>query len=193
MKTNRYRFVKVIAAMLALILALSLAACKKPEPKPADPTDDPATEAPATDVPATDVPAKDYDVDELADSIASGCTFEDQYMAKIEDRDFVLKYYRIAPETVSEKDGVKEVASYSAGSTPDLIFVLKAVDEAGAASALEAVQAMIDSYIQNYTTYGPEQIQKLETAVKIVKGQYLVVVISADNDASSDFVNKLLG
>ncbi|MCR5809764.1 MAG: DUF4358 domain-containing protein [Clostridiales bacterium] len=183
--------VKIIAAVLALVFALSLAACRKPDPKPVDPTNAPVNDT--TEAPATEAPAREYDVDELAKAIREGCTFEDQYVEKIEDRDFILRYYRIDAATVSEKDGAKEVASYSAGSTPDLVLVLKANDEAGAKAALEAVQAMIDSYIENYTTYGPEQINKLETAVKIVKGQLLVVVISADNDAAYETVDKLLG
>ena len=136
--------------------------------------------------------AKEYNVDEIADSIAQNVSFEDQYIAKIEQRDFALNLYSIEPGLVAEKDGVKEAAVYISGSSPEMIVCVKAADEGSAQFVLEAVEELIATYITNYTNYGPDQVEKLETAVKIVKGQYVFVTVSNDNSAAANYINGLL-
>ena len=136
--------------------------------------------------------AKEYNVDEIADSIARNVPFEDQYIAKLEQRDFALNLYSIEPGLVAEKDGAKEAAVYISGSSPEMIVCIKAADEASAQFVLEAVEGLISTYITNYTNYGPEQVEKLETAVKIVKGPYVFVTVSNDNTAAAEHINGLL-
>lgn len=135
---------------------------------------------------------KDYNVDEIADAIAQNVSFEDQYIAKIEQRDFALNLYSIEPTLVADKDGAKEAAVYISGSSPEMIVCIKAVDADSAQLVLEAVEGLINTYITNYTNYGPEQVSKLETAVKIVKGQYVFVTVSNDNTAAANYINDLL-
>ena len=72
-----------------------------------------------------------------------------------------------------------------------MIVCVKAVDEAAAKTVMSAVESKISNYINDYTTYGPEQIAKLESAVKVTNGQYVVVVVSNDNSAAASFVNGL--
>ncbi len=136
--------------------------------------------------------AKEYNVDEIADAIAKGVSFEDQYIAKIEQRDFALNLYGIEPSLVAEKEGVKEAAVYISGSSPEMVVCIKAVDAESASLVLESVERLISTYITNYTNYGPEQVEKLETAVKLIKGQYVFVTVSNDNTAAASFINDLL-
>ncbi len=158
----------VVSIMLVFVLAMALTAC------------------------SGNKKTKDYNVDEIADAIARNVSFEDQYIAKIEQRDFALNLYGIEPALVADKDGAKEAAVYISGSSPEMIVCIKAVDEGSASLVLEAVEGLINTYITNYTNYGPEQVTKLETAVKIVKGQYVFVTVSNDNSAASDYINDLL-
>ena len=55
-----------------------------------------------------------------------------------------------------------------------------------------AVKARIDDYTNNYETYGPDQVAKLQSAVSRTVGQVLITVVSADNGAAQDVLAGLL-
>ncbi|MBO4562801.1 MAG: DUF4358 domain-containing protein [Clostridia bacterium] len=176
----------MLCALLVIAFAASAAACKGGDPKPIDTNDN-------TAAPATQAPAKDLDVDELAKSISENVPFEDEYLTLVEDREFALKFYKIDPALVAEKDGVKQVAVYSASSTPEMIVCVKAVDEASAEQVLEPIKALLKYYAENYTNYGPEQVQKINSAVEVIDGCYVIVAVSNDNTAAGKYIDGLLG
>ena len=163
--------------LLALVFALGAFACNK---KPSGEPD------------KTEAPAKDYDVDELARKIAEGCTFEDEYLALLEDRDFSLKTRNIDAALVDGPEGSKQAAIYASSSTPEMVVCIKAADEASAEKVLEAVKTLINDYATNYSTYGPEQVEKLESAVEVVRGRYVIVAVTAQNQAAETFINTVL-
>ncbi|MBQ3849578.1 MAG: DUF4358 domain-containing protein [Clostridia bacterium] len=174
-------FRTIIAVMLAAVCALALVACSGNEQK--NNGEENNAEQKNT--------GKEYDVEQLAKSIFENVKFEDEYVALVDDKDFALSSYGIDPALVADKDGVKEDAVYVSASTPEMIVCVKAVDEASAKTVMSAVENKISDYINNYTTYGPEQVAKLESAVKVTNGQYVVVVVSNDNSAAASFVNGL--
>lgn len=168
------------AAALVLIAAFCLAgalACNNPEPQPSNPDANKIIE---------------LNVDEIASSIARNCSFEDQYLALVEDRDFSLQSFGIPAELVAGESGSKQAAIYVSASTPEMIVCIKAADESSVGQIEDAVKARINDYINNYTTYGPEQVQKLESAVSTVKGNYVVFAVTADNSAAADYISGIL-
>ena len=159
----------IVSALLVLAIAFALAAC---------------TGAPA---------AKDYDVRALAKSIAENCTFEDAYIEEAPNAEFTLQnFYNVDPALIAGETGAKEAAVYVASSGPEGVICFKAVDEASANTAMELIQNRILEDIEGYKTYGPEKVPFMETAVKIVRGAYVVIAITADNTASASYIEGLL-
>lgn len=176
--------VKLIAILAAVVLTAAVFAACNDKPAPVDPSA-------APDV--TDAPAKDYDVTAVAQAIAENVPFEDEYLAYIDDRDFALTSLGVDAALVAEKDGAKEVASYVSGAYPEMIIAIHAVDETAAASVMEVLEARISNYITNYSTYTPEQVAKLESAVTATRGNYVFVIVSNDNIAARSFLDGQLG
>ncbi len=142
----------------------------------------------------SELPAKDYDVIEIAKSISENVSFEDEYLTPVADIAFELNRDEIALDSIADaEDGSKLAAVYVSGAYPEMIFSLKAVDENAANNALKAVEKIIDNYTNNYTSYGPEQVSKLKSAVKVVRGSYVFVIVSNDNAAAATYLEGLLG
>lgn len=166
----------IVCMLLAVVCAASLAACHRAE----QPTETPA-------------PAKDYNVDEIAAAIAANVPFEDEYLALVPNREFALGTYSIDPALVADENGEKASAIYVSGAYPEMIVAVKAVDEASAGKVMESVKALIKNYIENYTTYTPEQVAKLESAVTVQRGAYVFAIVSNDNAAAESFLSGQLG
>lgn len=162
--------VRIIALLLIAAIAASLIACGK-----------------------KDEPAKDYDVNAVAEKLHSEVPFEDPYLALVANREFALTTYNIDPALVAEENGEKACAIFVSGAYPEMIVAIKAVDEAAAAKVMESVKALIETYIKNYTTYTPEQVVKLETAVTETRGAYVFAVVSNDNAAAAASLKSILG
>lgn len=135
---------------------------------------------------------KDYDVVELAKQIFENCTFEDQYLAEVEDRLFALNLYNIDPALVAEENGVKQSSIYVSSAYPEMIVCIKAVDDVAANSVMEAMKALINNYIENYSNYNPAQIEKLRSAVGRTVREYVVVAVTMDNEASGKFIDSIV-
>jgi hypothetical protein len=169
--------VKAVAViLLAAVAAASFAACHR--------TVEPAV---------TPAPAKDYNVDEIAASVAANVPFEDPYLANVANREFALSTYGIDAALVADENGEKASSIYVSGAYPEMIVAIKAVDEASAAAVMDKVKALIDNYIKNYTTYTPEQVAKLESAVTVQRGAYVFAIVSNDNAAAESYLSGLLG
>ena len=166
----------IVCMLLAAIVAASLTACHR-------------TVQPSV----TPAPAKDYNVDEIAASIAANVPFEDEYLALVANREFALSTCSIDPALVADENGEKASSIYVSGAYPEMIVAIKAVDEASAATVMESVKALIDNYIKNYTTYPPEQVAKLESAVTVQRGAYVFAIVSNDNAAAESYLSGLLG
>lgn len=135
--------------------------------------------------------ARDYNVEELASKIFENCSFEDEYLAQVDDKAFALNLYSIDPALVAEKDGVKQSAIYLSSAYPEMIVCVKAVDANSAKGVEEAMRTLINNYIQNYSNYQPAQINKLETAVIRTAGEYVVVAVTNDNSASAKYIDGI--
>lgn len=171
------KFRTIIAILMALAALFSLAACSKEGKK--------EEEQPPK--------ARDYNVAEIAKGIYENVRFDDEYLVETPAIDRTLcEYYHVDASLIAEKDGAKEAVVYVPSAGPEAIICFKAVDESAANTAMEAIKGRIADDTEGYKTYGPELVPKLETAVEVVKGSYVFVIISADNAAAETYLEGVL-
>ncbi len=134
------------------------------------------------------------DIAGMATRIFNECKFDDTGLAASPNPEFtVCTVYGVDAALIAGEDGAKRVACYTASATPEMIICLEAVDAAAAQKiGGETITSLIATYINDYTNYGPEQVDKLKTHVCIINGTYLIAIVSADNTAAREFANKLL-
>ena len=70
------------------------------------------------------------------------------------------------------------------------IAVFEAVDGDAAKAVQEGMQARLSSQISDYGDYRPQEVPKLESAVVKTSGNYVVLCVSADNDAAADLIEE---
>lgn len=169
--------VKIISCVLLIaMLTVSFAACGSSENGPKN------NEGQTKKV---------FDVKKLAKDIAENCEFEDQYLAAVEDPNFILTLNNIEAGLVAEENGVKQVANYVSSAYPEMVFVAKAVDDAAAEQIYLAMKKVITAYIENYTNYGPEQVEKLNTAVARTVGLYVIIAVTNNNTSAANYIDTV--
>ena len=160
---------KLIVILLACIMLLSAAACSK---TPANISIDPK---------------------DTAQRLIDGCAFEEK-PAIIADSEFAIgKLFGIDLALVA-KDGDSYVGCITVcSSTPETVLAIKAVDEASAKKISEEYLASrVDAYIHDYSNYGPDQLDKLNTCINKVVGQYAFLIITNDNPAAEKLLDELI-
>ncbi len=167
---------KFLAAALAVLLLMGMVAC-------------------GDDTPGDENAPLSFDVTELASEIYSGCSFSDTSLAMVEDRDFALdSLLNVDPALVADGEGGKEVCVYIASATPEFIICIKAVDQDSAKTLYDgSIVPFVEYYIEGYSSYGPEQVPKLENAYVLVEDGYVIVVVSDDSSSTARFINDKLG
>lgn len=105
-------------------------------------------------------------------------------------------------ETLSELDGgglervyridagdVADAAGYTgSGATVDQISVWKGVDTAAADRIWDALRSFLDTQIENYSSYMPDEVPKLEDAVLVRSGDYIALCVSEDPETARQIV-----
>lgn len=88
---------------------------------------------------------------------------------------------------------VKDASFYICGSGayPDEIAVFQMNSSADAETAKAAVQSRLDERIEQFKTYTPDEMYKLDGAFLIVKGNYVILLACADNDKAREIVNGM--
>ena len=133
------------------------------------------------------------DPKDTAQRLIDGCAFEEK-PAIIADSEFAIgKLFGIDLELVA-KDGDSYVGCIAVcSSTPETVLVIKAVDEASAKKISEEYLASrVDAYIHDYSNYGPDQLDKLNTCINKVVGQYAFLIITNDNPAAEKLLDELI-
>ena len=169
------KLIAFVSFVIAAVMAVSFCACSGGK--------QPAVPAPGS-----------LDISGIATRIFNDCTFEDTSLVASPNPEFVLgTVYGADNKLVAGEDGAKSIAVYNTSSSPEMIICAEAVDAASAKKLMdESIKPLIDNYINNYTSYGPEQVQKLKSAVTEVAGTYVICVVSADNAKAAEVVGRLL-
>ena len=102
------------------------------------------------------------------------------------DNDVARKLYQI------EEDTVKNMAVYTGtAAVVDEVSVWEAKDAAAATKIEEAVKSRIESQKTSYASYRPEEVPKLENAVTVRRGNYVVFCVSKDSGQASAAIETL--
>ena len=79
------------------------------------------------------------------------------------------------------------------GATAEELAVFEAKDADAAAALVEKLQARNADRIENYADYIPAEVPKLENAVILSGGRYVVLCVATDASAVRELAEKTLG
>lgn len=131
-------------------------------------------------------------VDGFGRNLIKSCTFD--YQADVlEDADTAAANLKIDPALLNTVDGKPEIFYSVVAGFPEGVFVIGAKDAASAKTISEGpVKDWLKYNRDGYSTYGPEQVPKIDSAINRVCGRYVIVIVSADNKAAGNVLNGLL-
>jgi len=130
--------------------------------------------------------AYDQDIDIVAlciDALDTGFTAE---MMQLPENKITTFYPLLDMDKMEQVD----VNIESSVAAADEMSVFKVKDEADLKMVEEALDARIDALIQSVLNYNPSQVDRIENAIKIVKGKYVIFVISDDNEAVQKVIDS---
>lgn len=123
----------------------------------------------------------DEKVASLADALNSGVEFGEE-LTKL-DGGGLERVYRM------DSADVADAAGYTgSGATVDQISVWKATDDAAAQRIEDQLKKFLESQIESYADYKPDQVPKLEKAILEKNGLYVVLCVSEDAGAASEVI-----
>lgn len=132
-------------------------------------------------------------ISEVSEAAASEITAA--IMAEIEIPSAIEKtaenlgaYYDIDVATIAEMS----VYICGSGAYPDELAVFKFNDEAGAKAGAEAVQNRLDSQTAIYKDYTPAEMYKLDEAVIITEGNWVVFAACDANARAKEIIESML-
>lgn len=79
------------------------------------------------------------------------------------------------------------------GATAEELAVFETEDSQAAAALAEKLQARNSDRIESYSSYIPNEVPKLENAVIISGGRYVVLCVATDASAVRELAEKTLG
>ena len=121
----------------------------------------------------------------MADTLRAQVSFTDQ-MEKA-DADTVYTLYHLDADLVAEQ-GVY----LSTGATAEEIAVFAAKDAGGAKQIEQAVQARLQTQKDGFADYLPAEMDKLNQAVLVVKGRYVIFCVANDAGQVRSVIDSLL-
>lgn len=95
------------------------------------------------------------------------------------------RVYRIGSEDVAAAAGYT-----GSGATVDQISVWKAADDAAADRIWDTLRDFLDTQIESYSSYMPDEVPKLENAVLERSGEYIALCISEDSAAAREIITE---
>lgn len=139
---------KITAIIIGLALVFSFAACSK-----------------------NDDTTKIYDTVSVAEALNSGMTFSFP-LDKNEHQESICTIYGIDPALCTNA-----VMYSSGGVSADELTVFECVDSAAVETVLQALNVRIDYLIDGYSSYGPDQVPKIESAAVRTSGNTVIFCI----------------
>lgn len=91
---------------------------------------------------------------------------------------------------VTVEDGVKGVMYMSSGSTAEEVAVFTAPDEATASTMKNNVQDFLNDQKTSFEDYIPEEAQRIDDAVLVVNGNYVILCVSGDSDKAQEIIDN---
>lgn len=172
------RLVSLTAALLALAMMLTLAACgNDPEP----PAEDPAGE------PAQTETVGSVDLTAVRDQILADCQITDYVEVAAEGLEQV---YGITADQVAAFAGVNASAS---GAFPQEVVMIQAVDETAAADVAAKMESHLANIAETAASYDPDSLALAESCKVVTDGVYVGLFFSEHYDAMVSAFQSALG
>ena len=112
-------------------------------------------------------------------------TFTDQ-MATL-DKEGACRVYGVDETLVDDCAALR-----GSGATAENFSVWRAVDQDSAEKLEDQLDSFLDSWIEGYSDYKPEEVPKLESAVLEQEGRYVILCVSADNETAEPLIDRVL-
>lgn len=125
------------------------------------------------------------DVEVAADALHANITYEDDM--KVLDGELLGTTY---PELKTE-DVVKSKVYTSLAATTEEIAVFEAKDAAAADRIEAAMKARVTAQKELYESYAPEEAARVQKAVIVKKGNYVLFCVAGDPAKAEAEINKL--
>ncbi|WP_324825040.1 DUF4358 domain-containing protein [Sinanaerobacter sp. ZZT-01] len=124
-------------------------------------------------------------INEVAEALQSGITFEDQ-MNQVELPIFYALY------NLSEEEVDDAVMIGSTGATAEEIAVIKAKSEDMVDKVKEAVSERVEFQKEGFENYVPKELEKLSDPIIVTKGNYVILCVSEDNTKAQEIIDEYI-
>ncbi|MCR4608443.1 MAG: DUF4358 domain-containing protein [Eubacterium sp.] len=163
---------KKIALIVTLVICtMGMAAC-------GDKKDDDKKE---TKTESTAAVQEDFSVSELADKLKAEGSFTD--LSPLESKIAVERLYGL------DSSKIEDSAFYSnSNATAEDVAVIKVNDESYVADVKKAIEDRVAEQTKSFESYNAAEVPKLEDAVIITSGKYVVFVVSGDSAKAKDII-----
>ena len=123
----------------------------------------------------------DYDADKIADALSIGLEFGEQLEKSTTE--IACSYYGI-DSALCEK-----IAFYiGSGSTADEIAVFNCVDSSALEKVTDAVNSRIEYLRDGYSSYGPQEVPKINSAAVITRNNTVILCICENPENAESIV-----
>lgn len=126
---------------------------------------------------------KEIDADALAKKILDSVAF-DVALEKLDDS--------VAEGMIQTTDGTKLQIYMGNGTNADELVIMTAVSEKNAETNQEYVEEHLKEMKKQFELYIPEQVKKIDNAVKIRTGCYVVVCITSDTETAKRTIESFM-
>lgn len=121
----------------------------------------------------------------LADKLITDVAFEDQ-LSKVED-DTALMLYGLSTDQVASAN-----VYVGTGATAEEVSVIEGKDEDSTAAIREQAEARVQSQLEDYKDYKPDEVPKLENPILKTSGNFVILCVSADNDTADSVIDEMI-
>ena len=97
-----------------------------------------------------------------------------------------------APGLYGAPEGTTAVAYGGSGATAEELAVFDCGSAEAAATLVDTLEARNQSRIESYSSYNPNEVPKLESAVILSGGQYVVLIVATDASAAAKIADEAL-
>ena len=123
-------------------------------------------------------------IDDTAKSILDGVEFDDE-LEKL-DREAVKYLYGI-------DDTIAAAVYTGSGATAEEIAVFDAGTDEEGEKMLKTVEKHVEEQIESYKNYVPSEVARLEKAVIVRSGRYVMLCVTDDDGAAKGIMDEAVG
>lgn len=166
---------KLICAVLAVLMLLTLCACSGSGDNGNTPSDKPSDNTSSSSEPSSAPQDKTVDLAAIKNMIISDVKVEDPMAV---DSDKLTELYGIAAEDISES----ACFVTSSGTFPEEAIMIKAKDDAAKGRIVDLLNARIDDVKVQSESYDAENYALAQKCKVITEGDYIAMFISASHE-----------